>query len=142
MDAAAGRSDTRAMNRRVTDSAQSVASSLRRLRRPDGVAAAPAAASGLSTCVACGRDFVTPARWEEVGDDRWWMLLRCAECGIWREVTVPNAVAERYDDELVEGARTIADAARGFELGRMAAEVDAFAAALHSGLIEPTDFAR
>jgi hypothetical protein len=69
------------------------------------------------------------------------MLLRCAECGTWRDVTVPNAVAERYDDELAEGARAISRAARRLEMERIAAEADAFAAALRHGLIEPADFA-
>jgi hypothetical protein len=144
MYVAAARADTRAMNRRLADSARSVAASLRRRRHAVAEAAPPApsrGASGLATCTVCARDFVTPVSWEPVGEHGWWMLLRCAECGTWREVTVPNTVAERYDDELAAAARTISRTARRLEMERMAAEAEAFAAALRDGLIEPADFA-
>jgi hypothetical protein len=127
------------MNRRLPTSAQAVAASLRRLRTPQlqGVEA-----SGLTACVLCGRDFVVPVQWEPVGDERWWMFLRCAECGTSREVTVSNDVAERYDEELARGMQVIGRAAHRLEHVRMTAEADAFAAALQRGLIEPADFAR
>jgi hypothetical protein len=126
------------MNRRLPTSA-AVAASIRRLRAPE---TSLPGASGLSTCVLCGRDFVAPVQWEPVGDDRWWMFLRCAECGTSREVTVSNAVAERYDDELARGLQAIGVAAHRLKHERMAAEADAFAAALEHGLIGPEDFAR
>jgi hypothetical protein len=109
----------------------------RLLRRP-----ATPEDTGLSTCGACRRDFVSPIEWEPVGKDRWWMYLRCGECGVSREVTVPNAVAERYDDELARGARAISRAAKQLDQERMKADVGAFIAALRHGLIEPADFAR
>jgi hypothetical protein len=68
--------------------------------------------------------------------------MRCAECETSREVTVSNAEAERYDDELAEGARTLMREATKLERARMAEEVDAFVAALQRDLIEPVDFAR
>lgn len=127
------------MSRRLPASAQAVAASLRRLR----TAEAPGEeAIGLSTCVLCRSDFVVPVQWEPVGDDRWWIFLRCAECGTSREVTVSNAVAKRYDRELAAGTMAITRAAHRLEHERMAAEVDAFVAALQRGLIEPADFAR
>ncbi len=48
----------------------------------------------------CGADFVNPVDWEPVGDTHWWMLLRCGACDTWREATVTNDVAARYDLEL------------------------------------------
>jgi hypothetical protein len=98
--------------------------------------------SGLSTCAACGRDFVNPVEWEPDGEDRWWMHLRCGGCGTEREVTVGNAVAERYDEELARGAKAISRAVKRLDEERMRADVGVFIAALRYGLIEPADFAR
>jgi hypothetical protein len=120
-------------------SANALASSLRRLRATDVGDPAP---SGLATCVLCRRDFVVPVEWEPRADDRWWMFVRCAHCGTSREVTVSNAVAERFDDELARGSAAIRRAAHRLEQERMAAETEAFVAALQRGLIEPADFAR
>jgi hypothetical protein len=121
--------------------ATALAASLQRLRTPEPAAPQPNA-SGLSACVLCHRDFVVPVQWEPVGEDRWWMFLRCAECGTSREVTVPNAVAQRYDEELAAGAKTINRAARRLEHERMSDEVDAFVDALERGFIAPADFVR
>ena len=90
----------------------------------------------------CHRDFVVPVQWEPVGQDRWWMFLRCAECGVSREVTVSNEVANRYDDELAVGTRAIRTVAERLNRERIEDEVGAFAAAMRDGLIEPADFAR
>ena len=48
----------------------------------------------------CGADFVNPVDWEPVGETHWWMLMRCGACDTWREATVTNAVAARFDLEL------------------------------------------
>ena len=98
--------------------------------------------SSLATCVLCGRDFVVPVVWEAAGPDRWRIRVRCAECGTSRELTVTDAEAERYDEELAAGARTLLREACKLERARMAAEVDTFVAALQRDLIEPADFAR
>jgi hypothetical protein len=111
---------------------------LRRIRLPLSLPAAET--SGLSACPLCEKDYVVPVEWEPVGEDRWWIYLRCAQCDTAREITVANAVAERYDEELAEGERAIKRAAQRLELQRMAGEADVFAAKLHSGLIEPDDF--
>jgi hypothetical protein len=126
------------MKRRATRSAQAAASSF--LRRNLAHERAPEA-SGLSLCVLCGRDFVVPVQWEPVGEDRWWMFLRCAECGVSREVTVDNAVAKRYDEELAVGAKLIGQAAHRLEHERMAVDAEVFVDALRHGFIEPADFA-
>jgi len=121
------------MKRRVR-----LASSLR-LRLPQDLALE---ASGLSDCALCKRDAVVPVQWEPVGQERWWMFLRCAECGTSREVTVTNAVATRYDEELARGIKEIAKVAHKLEQERMAADADAFVDALRRDFIEPADFAR
>jgi hypothetical protein len=103
--------------------------------------AAVPAADDLGICVHCHRDFVVPVQWEPVGEDRWWMYLRCAECGVSREVTVHESVADRYDEHLAAGQRVLSRAADRLHHDAIAAEIEDFAAALHHGLIQPADFA-
>jgi hypothetical protein len=50
---------------------------------------------------------VYPVEWRESGDECWWMLLRCGECGAEREVTVANHVAQRFEDDLDQAEREI-----------------------------------
>jgi hypothetical protein len=97
---------------------------------------------GLEVCPACKRDFVQPLDWEPEGSDRWWMLLRCAECSVSREVVISNLEAERFETELHRRADLIAKAASKLEQERMAAEAAPFIEALRRGLIEADDFAR
>src|SRR3954454_25175170 len=54
----------------------------------------------LHHCFSCGKDFVNPVTWEPVSPESWWMQLRCGECEVYREVTVTNKVAQRFDVEL------------------------------------------
>ena len=120
-------------------SAHAAAASLLRRRSGENPEPEP---SGLSTCLHCRRDYVVPVQWEPEDGERWWMFIRCAECGMSREVTVSNAVAGRYDAELAKGATAISQAAHRLEHERMAAEADRFADLLRHDLIEPADFAR
>ena len=108
----------------------------RRLR-----AVQPPPSAGLETCRVCGRDFVNPVEWEPIDAATWWMLLRCGECGTWREVTVSNAVAERYDAELDRRVEVLDRTLRRLDGQRMAAEVETMIAALRRGLIDDADFA-
>ena len=111
---------------------------LNRLRRPDR----PDLAVHLETCGMCLRDFVNPVDWEPVGDTHWWMLLRCGACDTWREVTVANDTAMRYDVELDRRADAITRAAQRLESQQMAAEVETLITALQRDLIDAADFAR
>jgi len=98
--------------------------------------------AGLEVCLVCGRDYVQPVDWEPVGEQRWWMFLRCAECGISRDVVVTNAEADRFERELHARASLVSQALRRLEGERMEAEVDAFVAALDRDLIDAADFSR
>jgi hypothetical protein len=106
------------------------------------VPAPTASPAGLEVCLVCSRDFVQPLDWDPRGEDRWWMFLRCAECGVSREVTVTNAEAERYETALHGRASLLSAAARRLEAERMADEVDLFVQALERDLIDAADFAR
>jgi len=108
-------------------------------RRP---ARAPDPWTELETCVVCGRDFVNPVDWEPLEGGRWWMLLRCGECDTWREVTVTDAVAERYDMELDRRLDLLDGTLHRLDRQRMVGEVETLVAALQRGLVDATDFAR
>jgi hypothetical protein len=89
----------------------------------------------------CGRDFVNPVDWEPVGSEHWRILLRCGECETWREVTVTNAVAQRYDVELDRRAAVLKASWERLDRERMIGEVEAMTTALRRGLIDAADFA-
>jgi hypothetical protein len=107
---------------------------LRRQRRPDPDV-------HLETCALCRADFVNPVDWEPDGDTHWWMLLRCGACGTWREATVTNEVAARYEIELNRRLDVVARALERLDSRRMAAEVETMIQALRRGLIDAADFA-
>jgi flavoprotein len=96
----------------------------------------------LEACPMCRADFVNPVDWEPVGDTHWWMLLRCGACDTWREVTVTNAVASRFDLELDRRMDALARALDKLDRKRMVAEVETMIQALRYGLVDAADFAR
>src|SRR4051794_12270264 len=106
-------------------------SRLRRAKRPDEP----------HLCAVCGADFVCPIEWEPVDDVHVWVLLRCGECGAWRQGEFSDAVLDRFDRRLDEAAVQIARAADRLHADWRATEADAFAAALDRNLIDARDFA-
>jgi flavoprotein len=114
----------------------------RALNRLRGKAAQPDPELHLESCAMCKADFVNPVDWEPVGDTHWWMLLRCGACDTWREVTVTNAVATRFDLELDRRMDKLARAFEKLDRTRMAAEVETMIQALRQGLVDAADFAR
>jgi hypothetical protein len=96
----------------------------------------------LADCTACGADFVYPVEWSPNDAHTWWMLLRCGACGETREETVPDAEAERYDEELDRVEHHMRRAAERLSRERLAEQADSFATALSLDLIGAEDFAR
>jgi hypothetical protein len=96
----------------------------------------------LETCGLCLGDFVNPVDWEPVGETKWWMRLRCGACDTWREVTVPNTVAARFDLELDRRLDVLTRAADRLDRKRMIADVETMIEALRRGLVDAADFAR
>jgi hypothetical protein len=94
----------------------------------------------LETCLVCRRDFVNPVDWEPLDGGRWWMLLRCGECDTWRDVTVPDAVAERYDAELDRRLDLLDDALHRLDRQRMMGEVEVMVDAIRRGHVSAADF--
>lgn len=96
----------------------------------------------LCRCGACGKDFVNPVDWEPVSPEAWWMRLRCGECHVWREVTVSNAVATRFDVELDRRAEVLQRELEKLDRERMVQQAETMIGALRHGLIDAADFAR
>jgi hypothetical protein len=116
----------------------------KRSRRHDGPpsGAMTSGSTHLQICTVCHAEAVHPLEWGESGPVDWWMHLRCGECEGEREVTVTDAVAQRYGKHLDRAEREITLAARQLDAERMAQEVTVFAAALQRDLIDASDFAR
>jgi hypothetical protein len=96
----------------------------------------------LEHCAMCAADFVYPVDWEPAGETHWWMRLRCGECDTWREVTVDNDVAARFDLELDRRLDVVSRALERIDRSRMAADVETMILALRHGLVDAADFAR
>jgi hypothetical protein len=104
--------------------------------------AARAPDADLTVCRACSSDYVIPTDWAEHDGARWWIRLRCGECGEAREVVVPDAAAQRYDRELNRGMDEIATVLHRLDLERMAEAAERFASALEHDLVDADDFVR
>jgi hypothetical protein len=68
--------------------------------------------------------------WETSGDHHWLMWMRCGACGEWLESLVDNRTAAALDIELDRQQVQIAAQADALSRERMAAEVEAFVAAV------------
>jgi hypothetical protein len=117
--------------------------------RPDGdigamgeKASGKATAPSLHVCPHCGSGLVQPTCWEQVSDrTRWRVWRRCPECewttnGVHSEVEI-----DAFDEQLDDGAHTLADELRALEHSNMSAMAEAFVFALRSDLIGADDFA-
>jgi hypothetical protein len=100
----------------------------------------PPPGSGLHQCRLCHDDFVVPVWCEEVDDERWHVLLRCAQCETYRDVTVGNDVAVAYERDLERGRVEIAASLNRSDRARMLAELPVLIAALERDLIDAADF--
>jgi hypothetical protein len=76
--------------------------------------------SGLHVCPRCRASFVCPVEWNALGSGEVWMLLRCAQCDTWREVTAPTRVVERFSADFELAQSHIRAALRDLELQRLA----------------------
>ena len=97
--------------------------------------------SGLHQCQLCHDDYVVPVWWEETDDEHWHMLLRCAQCETYRDVTVGNDVAAAYERDLQRGMAEIAATLERSDREQMLAELPVLIAALERDLIDAADFA-
>ncbi len=100
----------------------------------------PPSTTGLEFCLVCGRDFVSVVRCTNAGDDSWWLLLRCGDCGTWHETFARGDALRALRRASALSLETIAEAVNRLDLDRMSSEVEAFSQGLELGLIEADDF--
>ena len=100
----------------------------------------PRSTTGLEFCLVCGRDFVSVVRCTNAGDDSWWLLLRCGDCGTWHETFARGDALRALRRASALSLETIAEAVNRLDLDRMSSEVEAFSQGLELGLIEADDF--
>ena len=90
------------------------------------VAVSPRRPADWSTAVAAAPTSCNPVAWHEEGVTtvqlgwgasmtRWWIRLRCGQCGDVREVEVSDAEAKRFEQELERGVADIAAAVARIE---------------------------
>jgi hypothetical protein len=94
----------------------------------------------LHVCPECTSQLVYPTAWEEAGEERWQLLLRCPNCewdgaGIFDRQTV-----ERLDEELDHGTHALLTDLKQLMHANMEEEIERFIAALQAGAIHPMDF--
>jgi hypothetical protein len=92
-------------------------------------------------CERCHSAFVCPIEWDPADGEHWLITTRCGQCGVWQRLTLTNAQAAAWDLQLDAQTQPIQRAARRLDSERMAAEADAFIAALAHDLIDAADFA-
>jgi ribosomal protein S27E len=97
-------------------------------------------ATRLVDCQRCGSEVVNPVAWEAAGETRWWIRLRCGECGFVREVVASNEEAAEFEAELDRGVRQLASIAARISRDGMIADARTLSAAIRRGLINADDF--
>jgi ribosomal protein S27E len=97
-------------------------------------------AQDLHVCTECASTLVYPTGWEEAGDDSWQVVLRCPECETVREGVFAQDTVDNFDERLDMGTDALTADLRRLTRANMAAEADAFVAALEAGAILPEDF--
>lgn len=101
-----------------------------------------APATDLQVCVSCARAFVIPNAILGIvpGGRDYLMELRCTSCGWMGVGTYDEDTMEAFDRELDRTQDEVRAAADVLFILNMSEEIDAFARALHDGLILPEDF--
>lgn len=99
-------------------------------------------APSMHICPRCGSGLVQPTCWEQVSDrTRWRVWRRCPECE-WTSAGVHDEVEiDAFDEQLDDGAHTLADELRAMEHDNMEAMTEVFLVALRNDLIGADDFA-
>ena len=105
----------------------------------DGAPVAPPAGD-LHVCPDCSSPLVYPTAWEEAGDERWELLLRCPNCE-WETAGVfDRETVKSLDEELDRGTHALLTDLKQLMHANMEDEIERFIAALDAGAILPEDF--
>lgn len=103
-------------------------------------AAAEAPASGLHVCPLCDSSFVHPTDWEEAGDQRWQVGLRCPNCEWSGTGVFHQELVDWFDEQLDQGTDALVRDLKRLTRANMEDEIDRFVQALGADAILPEDF--
>jgi len=95
---------------------------------------------GLLVCGFCGSRLVCPEDCVEHGRDRWYIELRCGECGGRDWARFDIEMLDALDGELARAEAEIEADLERLTRANMADYVARFVSALDAGAVEPADF--
>jgi len=78
--------------------------------------------------------------WGVADEASWWILVRCGDCEVWKEIVISNEQAALLDRELDRQMTAMSRAADRLDAERMAAESQTFIRALQANAIVAADF--
>jgi hypothetical protein len=94
----------------------------------------------LHVCPYCSGRFVYPLDWSEEGPWHWRVVLRCPDCERVGTGVFPQAVVERFDQELDRASGELLGDLQRLTHANMAKELEFFVRALDADVIVPSDF--
>jgi hypothetical protein len=83
---------------------------------------------------------VYPLDWSEEGPWHWRIVLRCPDCERVGTGVFPQAVVERFDNELERASGELLTDLRRLTHANMAEEIQFFVKALDADVVVPSDF--
>ena len=94
----------------------------------------------LHVCPECTSQLVYPTAWEEAGEERWELLLRCPNCERESAGTFDRETVEGLDEQLDHGTHALLTDLKQLMHANMEEEIERFISALRAGAIHPMDF--
>jgi hypothetical protein len=94
----------------------------------------------LHVCLDCGSQLVHPVEWAEAGPKNWTVVLRCPNCGVFREGVFSQETVDAFDEELDQATDALARDYKRLMRANMAEDLERFASALQADAILPEDF--
>jgi hypothetical protein len=94
----------------------------------------------LHVCPYCAGAFVYPLDWSEEGPWHWRIVLRCPDCERVGTGVFPQAIVERFDNELERASGELLTDLRRLTHANMAEEIQFFVKALDADVVVPSDF--
>ena len=94
----------------------------------------------LHVCPECRSQLVYPTAWEEAGEERWELLLRCPNCERESAGVFDRDTVEGLDAQLDHGTHALLTDLKELMHANMEEEIERFIAALRAGAIHPMDF--
>lgn len=105
-----------------------------------GESVRPATDRDLHVCPACASELAYPTAWEEAGEERWLLQLRCPNCEWEGEGVYDRESVEHLDEELDRGTHALLSDLKQLMHANMEEEVERFVMALRADAILPMDF--